>query len=152
MILDKIENLSNYVSLNKYFLEIITFLQKTDLGNLKEGKTLLVGEELFLLYNVYNTKVNKLGILEAHKKYIDLQYIIEGEEIINYEVFRKQKIYKSYNSEDDYLLYNEDNSKKIKIEKGEFVIFFPEDLHFPGNNSSSISKKVKKIVFKILVK
>lgn len=152
MILDKIENLSDYISLNKGFLKIITFLQKIDLGDLKEGKTLLVGEELFLFYNVYNTKVNKLGILEAHKKYIDLQYIIEGEEIINYEVFRKQKTYKSYNSEDDYLLCNEDNSKKIKIEEGEFFIFFPQDLHFPGNNSNSTSKKVKKIIFKILVK
>lgn len=149
MIIDKLKNKDLYCFQNPDIKKAFDHLLKTDTCNLKPGKHEIDGRRIFMLVNEYSTRENTLGILEAHKKYIDLQYMEKGSEIIEYEPLCDQKVFKEYNLKDDYSLYNSRNSTKLRIQEGMFAIFFPDDLHMPGIIDQS-SVYVKKIVIKIL--
>ena len=78
----------------------------------------------------YNTKDKKKAKLEAHRKYIDIQYIHSGVELIGVAAFKDQ-IPITDDTEKDLAFYEGDASF-IKLETGMFAIFFPDDLHMPG--------------------
>ena len=150
MIIDKIENIDLYSGVSKNIKNAIEFIKAADFSEMKTGKH-DINENMFVLLNEYETRENKLGILEAHKKYIDFQYILEGSEIIEYEPLNNQKIYKKYSIEDDYLLYySTENKSVIQFNAGMFSVLLPNDLHLPGIINKSKSK-VRKIVLKVRV-
>ena len=98
MIIDKIENLEKYLSTLKYGKELLAFMNETDFSALPYGKTDIVGKNLFVNYMTYKTK-NEVGDFEAHKNYIDLQFIINGEERIDYANTSNCKTTVAYNKE-----------------------------------------------------
>lgn len=93
-------------------------------------------------------KLKKEQLLEKHKKYVDLQYVISGNEKIGWKFFDKSfKTLKRYNSKKDIAFYSNEPDTYIKLKKGEFAIFFPDDTHAP----LCCKNKVKKCVVKIPV-
>ena len=81
MIIDKIENAHLYKGLSKRIEKAFEYIRATDLKNIKPGKYEIDGENIFALISEYKTKSEQEGKLEAHRKYIDVQYVISGEEI-----------------------------------------------------------------------
>jgi len=146
MIIDTIKNKKHY-TLKKDILHGLKYLEVTDLSSLQIGKYEIKKDKIFAMVDEYNTKNKEDCSLEAHRKYIDLQYIISGEELIGYAPLEQQKIYKEYDSENDIIFYEEEPSF-TKLKQGMFAIFYPTDLHMPGIKIIE-SKKVKKIVIKI---
>ena len=57
MILDTLENLGNYVSLNPLFSQVVDYINKTDLASQPEGKVVIDGEKLFVNYCVAKGQV-----------------------------------------------------------------------------------------------
>lgn len=86
-------------------------------------------------------------LFEAHRKYIDLHYIIEGTEQFGYANISTLKPTTEYNEDEDYILLSGEISR-ITLSKGDFVIVFPEDAHIPAMKSEGC-KKVKRAVVKI---
>jgi biofilm protein TabA len=84
---------------------------------------------------------------ESHKKYIDLQYIIKGKEIIGVADASKATITKPYTV--DVINYDADG-KYYTTEPGKFFLFFPNDAHRPTIKVDGYDV-VKKIVIKIQV-
>lgn len=151
MILDKLENKHIYSNISKRLVEAFEFIENTDFSNFKLGRTDIKGDELFVLVNEYRTKKNDLNILEAHKKYIDLQYIISGTEIIEYESFEGHLVSEEYVDVDDYSLFHSKAPMHLKLTEGSFAIFYPGDLHLPGIALNNEAMTIKKVVFKILI-
>ncbi len=151
MILDKIKNKYLYQNIHQRFSEVFKYIDKTNFSEFSLGKVNIKGDEIFVLVNEYTTKENELNVLEAHRKYIDLQYMIEGTETIEYEVMDGHRLHQEYNEEDDYSLFTPKNSTKLTLSRGEFVVFYPQDLHLPGIAFNDKSEKIKKLVFKILI-
>lgn len=150
MILDKIENIEIYNGVSENIRRAIAYIKSTDFSTMQTGKH-EIDENMFLLVNEYETKDNELDILEAHKTYIDFQYIMEGSEIIEYELLNEQKIYKDYQTDDDYILFHKTkNVSQLKFSAGMFAILFPDDLHLPGVINASKSN-IKKLVLKVLI-
>ena len=149
MILDKITNISQDRGLSKNIDEAFNYIGNTDFSILKNGRY-DIDSNMFVLVNEYSTKENESNISEAHRKYIDLQYVLSGSEIIEFETLENQNIVKEYDKENDYSLYNLKNKSTLILSEGMFALFYPEDLHMPGliNNESV---KIKKIVIKILI-
>ena len=150
MILDKIENIGTYYGVSKRLNQAFDYLRTSDFSTLENGIHKIEGKRLFVIINEYKTKPNELKILEAHKKYIDLQFIQKGEEIIDYEPLMEQKIHKEYDKENDYVLYSTTQSTRLRLAEGMFAVFFPDDLHLPGIIDCNITD-VRKIVIKILI-
>ena len=149
MIIDKIENSHIYNALGKRIEKAFEYIRNTDLKNIKPGKYEIDSENIFALISEYKTKSEQEGKLEAHRKYIDVQYVINGEELMGYAPLGVQKILEPYKEENDIIFFKGEKSF-TKVSSGMFAIFFPEDVHMPG---IQIEKKslVKKLVIKVKV-
>jgi YhcH/YjgK/YiaL family protein len=147
MIIDKIENTHIYKNIGERIGKSFEYIKATELKTLSAGKYPIDGENIFALVSEYKTKSEQEGKLEAHKKYIDVQYVIEGEELMGYAPLGNQKIIEPYKEENDIVFFNGDKTF-IKISEGMFAIFFPEDVHMPGISTGKISD-VKKLVIKV---
>ena len=149
MIIDKIENSHIYKALGKRIEKAFEYIQKTDLKNIQTGKYEIDGENIFALISEYKTKSEQEGKLEAHRKYLDVQYVIEGEELMGYAPLGTQEILEPYKEENDILFFKGEKSF-TKVSSGMFAIFFPEDVHMPGISAGKVSD-VKKLVIKVRV-
>jgi len=157
MIIDKLENAHLYKNLGERISKSFEYIIQTDLKNLAPGKYEIDGENIFALVSEYKTKPESEGKLEAHKKYIDVQYVISGEELMGYSPLGspafaeattgRQQILEPYKEENDIIFFKGEKSF-IKVSAGMFAIFFPEDVHMPGISAGKISD-VKKLVIKV---
>ena len=107
---------------------------------------------VFAIVQEYFTKEE--SVYEAHKKYIDLQYIVSGEEIIYVsDISEVQECVESYDETKDIAFYQTEQScRKLKLEKDTFVILFPNDAHKPCISVCGNPSEVRKVVVKIPVK
>ena len=83
---------------------------------------------------------------EAHKKYLDLQYIVKGEEIMIHAFTEDCKITKEYDEKDDYCLL-EGEGDEVLVKEGEFYLVHPFDAHAPAK--SHTPSEIKKVIVKI---
>lgn len=149
MIIDRLENAGLYnfhEGINKAF----EYLRSTDLIALPTGKHVIDGDKLFALMQEYDTVSTEGQQLEAHKKYIDVQYMIHGAELVGHVLLNGQTASKAYDAEGDYHLFAEKPTFYSKMDAGTFMIFFPGDLHMPSLQIDEPAK-VKKVVVKVAV-
>jgi len=125
------------------------YIKQTDFSKLEAGKYVVDGDNLFAMVQEYDTKNDADCKLEAHKKYIDVQYVVSGEELIGIQPLINQTPSKEYDAENDYALYD-DTCSFIKVAATQFAVLFPQDLHKPGIKITT-SGKVKKVVMKVRV-
>ncbi len=148
MVIDKIENYKLYVCLSEKIAKAFAYINETDLSRTEPGKYKIDNDDIFALVQEYDTKDKNECKLEGHSKYIDIQHVIYGVELIGVTSLINQiPVYK--NEKDDCTFYESD-STLIRIESGMFTIFFPDDLHMPGIKLNQISK-VKKVVIKVRI-
>ena len=149
MILDTISNLKSYISCHPDFGDVISFIDKTDLQSLSEGKHLVNHSGTFVSVNEYEPKLESDCFIECHRKYIDIQMITKGEEFIGYCPVSDCSA-EHYNEDAD-LQKLSGTVSYISMQLGTFAIFFPHDGHMPCIRKDGKSATVKKIVFKIPV-
>jgi YhcH/YjgK/YiaL family protein len=148
MILDSLENYQLYSTINERIAKGFDFLIHTDLEAIPSGKHNIDGDTIFALVQEYQTKPLAECKLESHKKYIDIQYVIRGEEFMGVTTKNNQTIVEA-NEEKDYTFY-EGSTSLVRVSKGMFTIFFPDDLHQPCVQTEFASE-VKKVVIKVLI-
>lgn len=123
------------------------FLKDQTLAEIKPGKYPIIGEEVFAVVTEAPSKNMEDVKWESHKKYIDLQYIIKGKEIIGVADASKAIITKPYTV--DAMNYTADGTY-YTTDAGTFFLFFPNDAHRPTIKADGYDI-VKKIVIKIQV-
>lgn len=152
MIVDKISNIMEYDKLGIHADKILEFINLVRNNGLTEGRYDILGENLFALVQRYETKNDSECLPESHEKYADLQFIVEGREIIGWEFADELDMVDDRRPDSDIMFYQKAERKAdIKLEKNMFVLLFPNDAHTPGLHRFEESK-VFKIVFKIKYK
>lgn len=126
------------------------YLKTADLKNAGLGKTELDGEKLFASVAEYFPKQREEVRYESHEKYIDIQYVIKGEEIMGITTRDKVSAYEAYNEEKDIAFYKSENGDYRHATPANFLIFFPEDMHRPSISTGD-SVWVKKVVIKLKI-
>ncbi|HXC03129.1 MAG TPA: YhcH/YjgK/YiaL family protein [Bacteroidia bacterium] len=149
MIYDKVENASRYAPVSARIAKGLEYIRHTDFTGMEPGKHEIEGEDLFAVINEYETKDESECVLEAHRKYLDIQYMLSGSEQIGISTLYKQEPVKAYNDKDDYALYS-DKLSFFQLKSGTFAIFFPEDLHMPGVKDQHPSK-IRKVIVKVRI-
>ena len=149
MIKDSIKNAEIYFSINSEVKKAFLYLKKNDLTTIQNGKYEIEQDKIFLIVQEYKTKNKENSQLESHKKYIDIQFIIKGEEQLGYTNIDNTNISIPYNEEKDIMFLN-GNCDFLKAKQGDFIIFFPHDAHMPSIATDKPSY-VKKAVIKIKV-
>ena len=118
---------------------------------LDDCNKMVLDENCFVLEQAYISKNKEDCFFESHKKYIDIQYVFEGEEIMEVENISNLQVTSDYKEDLDYAKYSQSkNSSILKIRQNELAIFFPQDAHMPCIKLDE-KKKVIKAVFKISV-
>lgn len=150
MISDTISNSHLYEKMGPRFARAFEYLRSFK-PETADGRYDLDGDKVFALVQSYETKPADGKKFESHRKYIDVQYVAKGVEILEHAPIGALKIETSYVDKDDYLLYHDDKfATSIKLRDGGFAIFFPEDGHKPCCSVEKPST-VKKVVVKVQV-
>lgn len=149
MIFDCITHINNYRGIHAGLDHAIQLIINDELELDTIGKVGVEGNKLFYLVQEYSTSEPSEVKLEAHKRYIDLQLIIEGNEIMEFANKYDLDELTSYDEENDIQFFK-GNCNRIHAKENYFAVYFPHDGHRAGIASES-SIMVKKIVFKIEV-
>ena len=134
----------------RHWNQAFNFLKTADLKNLPIGTQELEGKHLYIAVSEYNSKDKSETRYESHKKYIDIQYVIEGEELIGLTTLDKVEVDEPYNEEKDIAFYTFGGGNYIKATPKKFLIFFPNNVHRPSIKTGE-SIPVKKAVVKIFI-
>jgi biofilm protein TabA len=145
--IDKTEFTRQYHLNKKYWDEAFTYLKNTDLNKLPKGKYPIDGDNVYASVTTDSTKDFDKTNWESHRKYIDIQYVIDGEEKIGVYPVSKATVTKEYDEKRDAANYAADG-KLYSAKPGTFFIFFPSDAHRP-NITPGGNKVDKKIVIKV---
>jgi len=149
MIVDTLSQAPRYEPLHPRFKAAFDFLRDTDLRALPLGRTGIDGDHLFALAQAYETRPVQGGALEAHRKYIDIQFVISGDEYIGYAPLGDQPPVDPFDAGNDIGFYRGEASL-INVSAGMFAIFYPLDAHLPGRCLTA-PENVKKVVLKVEV-
>ena len=134
----------------RHWDQAFQFLKTADLKSLPLGTQELEGKHLFVSVSEYQGKNRTDALYESHRKYIDIQYVIEGKEIIGRTSLDKVKVIEPYSDEKDIVFYEYDGGDYMEATPKNFFIFTPEDAHRPSISAGD-SSMVKKLVVKILI-
>ena len=97
----------------------------------------------------YTTKARSEAKYEAHKKFIDIQLILSGRELIAVTPIEKMEIKDEYNETKDVMFFqHNDECTDYVLDAGDFLILYPQDVHMPGvcvNERSLVRKIVVKV-------
>lgn len=149
MIIDRIDNIDFYFGLNDKIKRAGFYLKDTKLNMIKPGRYTIEDDKLYALVQSYETINIDQGRWEGHRRYIDLQYIVEGIELMGYANINNMNIASEYDKTKDILFFNGEGDY-FTVNKGYFVLFTPNDIHKPCLTGSK-PNKVKKVVIKILI-
>ena len=108
---------------------------------------------LFAVEQVYETKPRAEGFFESHRKYIDVQVIIAGEERMEVIDAARIAVREPYSADRDVILYfDATDASELRLRAGEAAIFFPVDVHMPSLRLHAPAVLVRKTVVKVPVK
>lgn len=127
--------------------QAFAFLKDQDLEKIQPGKYPVDGDNVYAsVSEAPNMDFDKTS-WESHRKYNDIQYVINGKERIGITTHATANITHDYDEKQDITFYNAEGAIH-SFYPGKFFIFFPQDLHRPGIKVDS-DDPVKKIVLKI---
>ena len=153
MILDRVENADLYRSMGANIATALDYLRQTDFAQTPDGRYELDGGDVYAVVRRYRPGPIAEAVWEAHRQYIDVQYVAAGSERMGYAPLCNQlTIQKAYDPEGDYLTCNA-KGDFFEIGAGGFAIFGPQDLHAPGVaiDGPEASGEVCKVVVKCRV-
>lgn len=145
MVIDTLENLEKYVSLNPLFKDVVDFIKSNDLNALETGKHEIKGSDLFVNIQNAKGKSKEKAVLETHKQMIDIQIPLSSAETYGYTPLCCLPE-TEYNEAKDITKYEGAADTYVTCKPGEFAIFFPQDGHAPCITDV---EEIRKAIFKV---
>ncbi len=106
----------------------------------------------FVIEQAYPTRLRADGFFESHRKYIDVQAIFEGEELMEVADIARMTVKQPYNEKRDLIIYEDSTeSSLLRVYAGQASVFFPSDAHMPTLRVRADAVNVRKCVVKIPV-
>ena len=148
MIFDTLDNRGLYAAISPYLAKGLDFLAQTDFSTLEDGTYEIDGDNVFANVMHYDTRQSN-PTPESHVKYIDVQFVIEGEERIDVLPLKDTTGVASQPGEDCWLNYGTGDGLVIKGDR--FLAVWPQDAHAPGIAPSGRPARQRKCVVKVRV-
>lgn len=146
MIFDDLKNAARYHALHPGFRHGFEFLSQSGLAQLDGGRHELDGDRLFALVNRDPGRGHEGARLEAHRKYIDIQFLVDGCEEIGWRPTPEcRQITEAYDDARDLMFFGDAPQSWINLPVGKFMVFFPEDAHAPLASRGDNLKVVVKV-------
>jgi biofilm protein TabA len=146
MILDSLSQADRYADLHPLFPQAFAFLQSSTVGKLDAGIHEIDGKKLFVSISKGPQRGREKSPLESHRKYIDVQFVIEGTDEIGWRPRGAcQEVATPYDTEKEVGFWGEKPWCWLSVPAGHFAIFFPEDAHAPLAGEGHLFKAVVKV-------
>ena len=145
MILDTLGNAAKYAGLKIGLSEAFGFLDQPGLAELPDGKHEIAGSRVYAIIAHENGRKIEDGELEGHRKYIDIQYVIRGEESMGWAPREGLVSSVDYDEEKDLEFFAGEPDSIVRIPSGSFAVFLPTDAHLPLIGDGPIHKVVVKV-------
>ncbi|OGS83890.1 MAG: hypothetical protein A2061_05055 [Gallionellales bacterium GWA2_59_43] len=148
MILSALSQSSRYASLHPLFQRAFDYIRDTDLFALAPGRYPIVDDDLFAIVEHVPGKTKEMARLEVHRRYIDIQLVLEGDEQMGWKPLADCFNPVSEHSEEkDIRFFHDAPASWVAVPPDHFCIFFPEDAHAP----LVANGMVRKVIFKVAV-
>ena len=146
MIFDNILFAEKYYSLHKHFQKAFEFLSQ-DFSTIPNGRYEIIGtDEVYATVSENILRAKNIAPLENHKEYIDIQFLISGDEKFGVSALNYCRITRiEYNKDNDIAFWDDTPQSYINLMANDFVIFFPNDSHAPLIGEGKVRKVVVKI-------
>ena len=141
MIIDKTSNLELYKSLIPHLDVILNFARTA--AEKPVGTYPYPGGRIMIQEG--ETRALEGAEFESHKNFLDLQWILEGKEMMEYANIHDLTETVPYNAEKDITFYKGFAKDYLTITPGMFAIFFPQDGHAPGVTPDGVKKVIVKV-------
>ncbi|MBI4683191.1 MAG: YhcH/YjgK/YiaL family protein [Nitrospirae bacterium] len=149
MIYDKLEHLNKYQCMHKHFTDVFRFIESGPLSERSDGKYEINDQGAYAVIETYETRDLSDCFIECHRKYIDVQVVIDGIECVGV-CHRSSCAELPYDEEKDFQKL-EGDTVLLTLGAGSFMIFYPDDAHMPKVRYGGSPGTVKKAVFKVPV-
>jgi biofilm protein TabA len=143
---DLLANAHLYTALGTRIARGLQFLAETNLAGLAQGRHELDGTRLYALVSDYTPKPPAEGRWEAHRRYLDLQYVVSGVERMGVVPIDRLRA-GDYDADRD-MLWLSGAGDFLTFGAGQFMILWPGDAHMPGIDAGEAGP-VRKVVVKI---
>ena len=148
MILSTLTNSDRYATLHPLFSNAFEFMHSTNLLALAPGIHPIIGEQLFAIVEQAEGRSRQQAQLECHRKYIDIQLVLEGTDEMGWKALADcHNPVSDYSAEKDIQFFHDAPATWVVTPPNHFCIFFPEDAHAPLVSGGNI----RKVIFKIAV-
>jgi len=148
MIVDRLANADCYHRVAPLIQKGFEFLKRGDLATLEDGVHEIQGREVYAIIARGDGVGRDRAMLEAHRNYLDIQYVIDGVDIIGWlERELVERIKQAYDSEKDLEFFYDRPESWIQVPKGSFAVFLPQDIHAPLATTEYVHKAVVKVKF-----
>jgi YhcH/YjgK/YiaL family protein len=146
IIINKLQHAERYFNVHPAFEKAFAFLRQNGLAELPTGRHEIDSDRLFCMISKGPGRSRAEAKLEAHRKYIDIQYVIAGTDEMGWRPTADCKLTDtSYDADKDIEFFKDKPDNWTPVPAGSFVIFFPKDAHAPLVSSGEIHKVVLKI-------
>jgi len=149
MLMDRLDQAEKYFDMHPDFKKAFEFLRQPSLADLPLERHEIDGDRMFCTISKKQGRKKVDVKLEAHRKYIDIQYVIAGTDEMGWRPTSTCTIqHVSYDPAKDYELFKDEPKTWTKVPAGSFAIFFPQDAHAPMYGDEIIHKAVLKVAVK----
>lgn len=154
MIIGNLLNLEHEIALYPVALQRgLKFLLETDLSLLALGRHEIQDNKIYAMVAEYETQPKAQRRPEAHEKYLDIQYICSGQEMIGSGPLAAVcEVDEDFLTTRDIIFYKGIEAEtEMILSQGMFAVYFPWDVHRPNCNANGENSKIRKVVVKIAV-
>lgn len=146
MITDHLQRFERYLSVHPGFRAGSEFLRRPDLEQLAPGRYELDGPRLFAIVAADQGRGREKSLLEFHRKYIDIQYLVAGVDLIGWRPIELcDRLATPYDAEKDIGFFYDRPETWLEVPPDHFAILFPEDAHAPLAATGNVRKVVVKV-------
>ncbi len=152
MIVSDLKHIEQQINMTPALAKAVEFLRLRGIHDLPDGRIEIDGERVYAIIQRYETMEAAVPKFEYHRKYIDVQYIASGEEVIGWAPMDRMEITDAYDADKDICFgtVEPDKWSPVYLKEGELAVLYPEDGHAPRLACGAPSS-VRKIVVKVAV-
>ncbi len=149
MVHDRLDRWGWYAPAGSRLARAFGYLASIDPFSIPDGRVDVEGDAIFALHQQYDPRPLGECRFESHRRYIDIQFVFDGEEAMGWEDTARLAVREPYDETRDIAFHDWPAGHSIALVRaGEFTIFHPHDGHAPGIRAGAAH--VRKIVMKVL--
>ena len=144
MLLDKLANWQLYAACHPAFSQAFAYLADSDFIAKAEGRYTIDGDRVYAIVQDCEGRGVEGAKLEGHRKYIDIQFVVSGDEFMGWSD-TADIVGQGYDAEKDVEFFTGDCQTWVDVPPDHFAVFFPSDGHAPLAATGPCRKVVVKV-------